>query len=110
MGLVVFIWPLAPAQILILERNRSMTLACSLEYRVADRWRNLSNSFLARSRDPAIRLEERDIDLFGILVHARDLELVEVVFDSSSVLDRSPLVHRVVISPVHLSFKLLSHC
>ena len=44
------------------------------------------------------------------IVHARDLELVEVVFDGCPVLDRRTLVHGIVISPRHLPFDLLADC
>src|SRR5207245_2816813 len=67
---------LAPAQVVVLERNRPEPLACDLEDRIADRRRDLRNRFLARARDPALRLEEREVHLCRILIDARDAERV----------------------------------
>src|SRR6266581_8660470 len=96
--------PLAPAQVVVLERDGAEPLTGDLEYRVENCWRDLRDSFLACARDPAVRLHERDVDLLRILVHARYREFVEVAFDGAAVLERGRLIHGVVVSPGDLSF------
>src|SRR6266516_6981941 len=61
---------LAPAQVVVLKRDGPEPLAGNFEHRVEDRRRDLRNRFLARTRDPSVRLQERDVDLLRILVHA----------------------------------------
>src|SRR5438128_1940695 len=99
--------PLAPAQVVVLERDGTEAFAGDFEDRVENRRRNLRDRLLAGAGDPAVGLHELNIDLLRILVYAGNWEFVEAPLNSMPVLDCGRLIHGVVITPGDLPFDLL---
>src|ERR1051326_398317 len=100
---------LGPAQILTTVRQIPEALTGNLEYCVADRGLDRSEAVMAHAEKPVSGLEETDVDLGRRLVDVRYPELIEVIFDDASILDRDCLVHRVVVEPDDLTFELFLH-
>src|SRR5438552_6663293 len=101
--------PLAPAQVVVLERDGTEAFAGDFEDRVENRRRNLRDRLLAGAGDPAVGLHELNINLLRILVHAGDRKLIEAPLNRVSVFDRGGLIHGVVVSPGDLAFDLFSN-
>src|SRR6516165_3308431 len=91
------------------ERKRSRAFSSDLEHGVGQSRGDVRHRLLANALEPAVRLDERDVDLPRVVRHRRGWIVVEISFNCPPIPDCDFLIHRVTVPDRVLPSVLFAH-